>query len=221
MKILILVLSYNRHPYDELMKAQQETWDSKHVEDVRTIYYYGGGVNEWEARPVGPFESRNYELKFDCTDAYYYMAHKLKRVLRHVRTWDYDFIFRTNSSSYVNKVMLKEAAKKLPLQKCYAGWEIKANEGFNIVSGAGIFMSRDVAAIVRGEIDPWFEKEEDYYIGQILAKHNIPIIDDKSRLDFPNIGNRPELAYHLRFKTQDRIFDADAMRNVHKKINQL
>ncbi len=38
MKILILVLSYDKHPYDELMKAQMETWDSIKDPDVRVGY---------------------------------------------------------------------------------------------------------------------------------------------------------------------------------------
>ncbi len=213
-KILILVLSYNEPPYSNLMDAQMNSWDATNVDDVKTIYYHGGNENAffmdvaWRERAM-----------FHCTDSYYYMSEKFKMALDHVKEWDYDIIFRTNSSSYVSKQRLKEFAEKLPKEGLYAGWEIEGNAGYNIISGAGIFLSRDTAEILRKGIDPEFEREEDVYCGQILSEHGIKIIDDKSRFDVFAINNNIPLdKYHYRFKTADRLTDASNMKLLHKKI---
>lgn len=225
-----MVLSYNAPPFDLLMQTQQETWDSVNVEGVKTVYYHGG-VPESEMLHCSVTYSNPRSswkrVALQCTDAYYYMGAKFKKSLDCVfddrmELDDFDIIFRTNSSSYVNKKKLIEFAEKLPKEKLYAGWEIKGNEGFNIVSGAGIFMSRDVAEILRDEIDPNFEKEEDYYIGQILSQHNIPIIDDKSREDVNLfVGGYSKEKYHFRFKGNhgNRQVDAENMVRVHQYLN--
>ena len=226
MKILILVLSYSKPPFDLLMKTQQETWDSIDVEGVSVVYYHGSLLAGDNVRskitqhPENGAWSR--EAQFKCTDAYYYMAAKFKICLDYVKDWNYDIIFRTNSSSYVNKQRLVEFAKNLPTKGLYAGWEIEGNAGYNIVSGAGFFLSRDTADILRENIDPKFEREEDVYCGQILHEHGIKIIDDKSRFDI-NIwlGNNPPVnRYHYRFKGVhgDRNIDAVNMQRLHKFI---
>lgn len=210
MKILILVLSFDNPPYNRLMEAQQESWGLVHHDDVNEVYYYGGGKG-WIGK----------ELSVDATDAYYYMAGKFQKALENVWDQPWDMIFRTNSSSYVNKANLVEFAKTLPTEKCYAGWTFIDSEDFGglCVSGAGIFMSRDIAEILLHEIDPKKELEEDVYIGRILRKNGITAIDDKSRLDYPHFEHHNiKNAYHLRFKTQDRLKDARTMMEIHKQI---
>ena len=41
MKILILVLSYNKCVFAVFMRTQQETWDSNRHPDIDVLYYYG------------------------------------------------------------------------------------------------------------------------------------------------------------------------------------
>lgn len=226
MKILILVLSYDNPPYDALMRAQKATWASMKHPGVATAFYYGGLLEK-------DFEGKDFDLaagldnggiidiQLKCTDSYYYMADKFQRALEYVIDMRWDLIFRTNSSSYVNIDRLVEFAEKLPKEKCYAGWEIVGNDGYNIVSGAGIFMSRDVAEILMNEIDPKFEREEDVYIGQLLHEAGIPIIDDKSRLDYPFESDKMDEAYHFRLKTGDRFADAENMLSLHKQLHNL
>jgi hypothetical protein len=232
-RILIMVLSYNESPYKELMEAQQNTFDSVSVEGVDTLYYHGIGQGEMPPEHRGRgYINKPIHQKYSnvllcaCTDSYYFMSEKFKLALEYARFGDYDYIFRTNSSSYINKQRLKEFAETLPKEKLYAGWTFTDSEDFGgaCVSGAGIWLSRDTAEILRKEIDPEFEMEEDVYCGRILRKHGIKAIDDKSRID--NIcGLQLLLAptlqeYHLRFKTEDRYKDAENMRMIHKHITE-
>lgn len=229
-KILIMVLSYNQPPFDELMRAQKETWDSINQPGVTTLYYRGIDI------PPGPvskapiyFGERIYswseELVCACTDKYYYMAAKFSLALNWaLADISWDLIFRTNSSSYVNKKRLVEFAATLPREKLYAGKTLVDLNDFSgiAISGAGIWLSRDTAEILQKEIDPEFEQEEDIYCGRILRKHGIVPIADESRFDYPEgmEGRHYTDAdvYHIRFKTGDRKKDADNMRLVHKSI---
>jgi len=224
--ILILVLSYNASPYKELMEAQQTTFDSESINGIRTVYYHGGlhneGAIDFSIKRSTPHSTWE-RVEFSITDEYYRMGGKFKKALQYVDDLDYDIIFRTNSSSYINKRLLKTVAETLPKERLYAGWTFIDSEDFGglCVSGAGIFLSRDTAKILMNEIDPEKEIEEDVYIGRILRKHGIEAIDDKSRYDIPIIipPDIPLDRYHYRMKTTaNRLADIGNMRAIHKLI---
>ena len=230
MKILIMVLSYNEPPYDSLMKMQQATFDSIEVEGVRTVYYHGGlnqpdPDNRSQPRLIHIADNW-YRVELNCTDDYYYMSEKFKRALDYVKDWDYDIIFRTNSSSYVNKQRLKEFAATLPPEKLYAGCTFNDSNSEDkgmCVSGAGIWLSRDCAEILRNEIDNEFEMEEDVYCGRILRKNGIVPITYNNRFDVPMSISPKEIPLdrcHYRFKTtQNRLADIGNMKMLHKLIS--
>lgn len=219
MKILVMVLSYNEPPFDRLMRVQKQTWADMSQPDngVSTLFYHGTDSETDE--PIWFYDGT---LQAPITDKYYFMAGKFQYALQYItqNNFEYDLIFRTNSSSYVNKKLLLEFAKTLPTEKLYAGWTFKDSEDFggDCVSGAGIWLSRDTAEILMNEIDPNKELEEDVYIGRILRKHGITAIDDKSRFDVPtHFGIVPFDRYHYRFKSgpANRIADIGNMKKLH------
>lgn len=211
-KILIMVLSFNQPPYSDLMKMQQATWDSIEHPDVRTVYYYGGNM--------GWVNDREFSANAD--DNYYRMHWKFALALDEVFEDDWDFIYRTNSSSYVNKEKLVEVAKLLPKEKLYSGYTmVDSNyDGGLAVSGAGIWLSRDVAEILLAELMPEENCEEDVLIGRILRQNGITAIDDRSRIDYPQqSAKNPRNAYHIRFKSGGlRYVDVENMRLIHNQI---
>lgn len=218
MRILILVLSYTETSiYAGLMQAQQETWDGVSNDFIDTVYYHGGSCISELAR-----RTDSIELEVGCPDDYYLMHWKFALALRHIEEefGTYDFIFRTNSSSYINKERLLKRAETLPKEKCYAGWSLGEKEA---VSGAGIWLSPDMVDILREEIPPGEQCEEDILIGRILhKKHGIEIIDDKSRFDVTeeNIEYADLSRYHYRFKTGDRLQDIRNMYRLHQRITK-
>lgn len=61
---------------------------------------------------------------------------------------DFDYVYRTNTSAYVNLRRLQVVAAGLPRTRCYAGWIVeRKSDGLPFVTGGGILMSRDVVQL--------------------------------------------------------------------------
>lgn len=205
MKILILVQSCIEKPYGDFFDAQQDTWGIND-NDIEVIYFFGG----------------NYELYIkelqllvcDCSPKYDMQHWKGKLAIDFIWPLEWDLLFVTTASSYINKPLLLEVAKKLPLEKCYAGKRL--TEAKDFVSGAGIFLSRDTADILRKQTTSEPHYAADVLLGDIMAANNIPIINMDERCDWGGTDRR--LTWHYRFKTSDRQADIRNMYTVHELI---
>lgn len=205
MKILILVLSYNKGVFADFMRVQQDTWDSAKHPDVHALYYYG-----WIDGSVG-----NRQVSVKCSDDYEMMHYKFKLACEQVNYKDYDFIFRTNSCSYIVKDKLLEVASNLPKTNCYAGYQ-----NGTYVSGAGIFFTPDVLDRLLPLITREPHGAEDVLIGELLA--GTPIIAINERIDADLDGVTDLSGWHYRFKTSndeaDRVRDINNMIELHKQL---
>lgn len=226
MKILILVLSCRRSPYDVLLDVQRRTWDRLSVEGVETRYYFGEG--------------------FDS------LPERLKSALDEVAGESWDFLFRTNSSSYVDKRRLVEFAGTLPRERCYCGVDGYRRADAGVVSdvplqgggtatapwfasGSGFFVSRDCVEILRREISVEAERVpdvvsvggEDVVVGRVMKRFGVRSTLGR-RYDYwasPWVGREEEIrsAYHVRCKgVEDRRQDVVAMTDVYRiKVRNL
>lgn len=201
MRVLALVLSCRRPPYDALREAQLRTWDSVQVDGVRTTYYFSDNVPG--------------------------MTGRLGEALRDALREEPDYVFRTNSSSYVDKVLLHRWASRMPHDGCYAGID---GDGF--ASGSGFLLSRDLAEFLAERLPESSEGVvEDVVVGRILAEAGHPVTPGASRLDYWHerflAGFRGQeldvgairRAYHVRCKAEggaDRTKDVVAMEDVHR-----
>lgn len=189
-RIIILVLSCHKPPYQAMYETQRETWDSIKAEGVITAYYWCNKIEE--------------------------MPGKLKLALGAIQPLPWEFVFRTNSSSYVDKARLQEFAETLPTEKCYCGID-----GGGFASGSGFFMSRDVVETVTDILpDKSVELVEDELIGMYLYGRGITVTPGARRYDYWTHGEVPEkirAAYHVRCKGSDvnREDDVIAMQSVH------
>ena len=197
-KVIILVLSCAEPPYDALYRAQQETWNSVVVEGVATTFYF-------------------------CDAVPGMIAHLKAELAALVTEWD--FVFRTNSSSYVDKAALRCHAGSLPQERVYQGVD-----GGGFASGSGFFVSGDVAKLLARELpDEPQEEIEDVAVGRVLARAGIGVLPGARRCDYwheqflARFYNREvdlvalRDAYHVRCKCEgDRAKDVEAMRAVHE-----
>lgn len=95
--------------------------------------------------------------------------------LRHLlATQQFDYVFRTNTSSYVNLGVLDEYVQSLPTDGYYAGF-IGESGGTRFASGTCTLMSRDVAetAVSDPEWEYWLI--DDVAMGRSMARASVEV----------------------------------------------
>ncbi len=142
MKILIMVLSVKDNSiYERLVRTVRETWDSEIVDGFQTIYYYGKGDNE-DIVLIGD------ELFTTSPDGMSHLGHKVIQSLEYVlANFEFDYVFKMNCSSYLNKNMLKDFLIDKPREKFCCG-VIGVHNGIKFCSGGGSILSRDVVKTI-------------------------------------------------------------------------
>lgn len=207
MRLLIMVLSFNEYPFSEFMKTQQETCFNNLPADVDVVYYYGN---------TGDPTSSQQEVKVNCTDDYNMMHWKFRLALDEVDYNKYDYIFRTNSCSYIDIDKIKKVLEIMPPVNCYGGYD---NGGY--ISGAGIFFTPDVLDLLKENLTIETHYAEDVLFGEIL-KYIVSTMPEYSRIDAPVNGVGYQRSYHYRFKTsndpRERIRDINNMKKLHLQL---
>jgi len=169
--ILVLVQSSNQSPYDAMLEKQKNTWNLISIDGVSTIFYYGS------------LDIENNTLNDDVlilktSDINYNRTFKLKLALDFIWNMKWDYVIRTNSSSYIDKKRLLNKIQALPENKCFFGKTVA-----DCISGIGMIFSRDVVDILRKNIDSSLENNSDHddvMVAHILKSNGIPIIGDGS-----------------------------------------
>lgn len=204
MRVLIMVLSSDLPVYNMLELAQKNTWDKEYMHEVPSFYYSGSNTC--------------------CSDKYNMMHWKFKVALDMV--WDkipFDFIFRTNSSTYVRKDKIYDFLKDKPREGYYTG-----EDGGGFVSGTGACISRDLCQILRNEITSEPTPAEDCLIGSILEKHGVKIQPGPVRLQFNFAEDKILEADYYRCKSEkylpdgitlDRNEDIRAFKSLYKHFH--
>ncbi len=198
MKILIMVLSSAKPPYEKLMQSQKETWDSLNVENVTTAFYYGVDMPEGVSALPEVFE--NYwriDMALPCSDEYEMMHWKFKVALDQVWDLEWDYIFRTNSSTYVRKDKIYEFLLDKPRKKYYAGVD-----GGGFASGTGAILSRDCAKIIKDQFTTEPSPSEDSLIGVYLQRNGIFVQPGPKRVSFNFAENKIVEADFYRCKSE-------------------
>jgi len=233
MKIIILVLGCEDYPYKAIQDGQMNTWDSVQVDNVDTYFYMGNDKHEGETELVvqtivSPFKEKSVtkhkKLFVPCSEDYNMMHWRYKLALDYIWNEDWDFIFRTNTSSYVDKQKLFDFANTMMTEKCYCGVD-----GGGYASGCGVLISRDVAKIFKDQFDSHPTDSDDCLMGTYATKNGIEVTKGAVRFDYyfnvffngnerdNHCTNIPNI-YHYRCKsdTIDRTKDIQAFHDIHK-----
>lgn len=218
MKILVLVMSCNLGQYKELVQKQRDTWDSVKVPDVSTIYYYAG----YNTELIGD------RLIVDTKEGFGYFYIKTMLAFKHLLSQDWDYIFKTDNSSYVNKAELVKALENKPRENYYGGHlynTLAKSDPF--LWGEGVAFSRDVVQYLVDEYD--FSSVgrsgvEDVHIGTILkTPFNKEVIWDTA-LTIPEYHKLQiiPISHVYRCKndeTRDHNDALSAMDNIHRSLH--
>jgi hypothetical protein len=212
MKILILVLSFNDNAiYSKFYKTQKETWDSEKIDGVETFYYFGNSNKN---------EIIGNDIFVDVNESIHNYGYKTINTFELINDLEFDYVFRTNSSSYVDKKMLLEYVETKPKENYYSGM-IGNYDGINFASGSGYFISKDLIKLVLNQKDNWNHLLiDDVAIAKILFDNNInPYLNE--RFDVINEIEIPVNFFHYRLKNKNRDFDVETMYRIKKKKDEV
>lgn len=222
MKVLVLVQSIdlpNKPEYNRLRRAQQETWDSIPHPDVNVIYYMPGVISDsLNGNVLHITCSTNWDFMF------FNFAKALRHMLKHDQSWDY--VFKTDNSTYIDKAKLHEILSTKPREKYYGGMiypfptEVKYEVPF--MWGDGYALSRDMAAhiVAKYNAAPLRGKQEDDIVVSQLM-HQVANWDESLKIAVPMLNNNEiEPGYHAYRCRIDKLTHSPAAA-VYKEINKI
>jgi hypothetical protein len=143
--------------------------------------------------------------------------------LRHViENYEFDYLFRTNSSSYVSIESLEKFASKLPSKKVFYGPEATLGK-IKFRSGSGYLLSKDV---VQGVLDNHTSWEhcvpEDVAISRVIELRNLAIQKTTTRIDILDVKDSQKISpaleqdiFHFRCKSSYPEVSIDLMKKIY------
>jgi hypothetical protein len=212
MKILILSLSFfDNGIYSKFYKTQKSTWDSINVDGISTMYYVGNSEEEKvEGNIIYTTTSESLENA----------GYKTLKAFELTKDIPYDVIYRTNASSYVDKLILKKFISDKDYKSIYCG-VIGHHAGFEFASGSGYFISKDLVNYVLENKDLWDHGLiDDVALAKLLNKINTPVLPAPRYQVYPSDRNIPLDYFHYRFKNNDRSSDCELMNRLHTLKNE-
>ena len=216
-KILILILSC-KHPIYEKIKYDgiEQTWNSYEESNTQTYYYYGDSSSCYH-------DDNN--IYVTSKDSFYHILDKTIEVFNYcLSNFDFDYIYRTNTSSYINKQKLSQWIQNKPLSRFYSGL-VGQCRGIKYASGSGYFLSKDLVEYLLEHLNDidrrivFGGQEDDLAIGTVFQHINI-IPAPRQDIEC-NINNKPDINnyFHFRCKCQNnRLIDIQQMHKIHKLI---
>ena len=163
MQILYLIASSQKKPWKALIVAQKKTWVKSLPNNHKALFLFGNGVlgggsDEYVAlhevnRPpkdIGVALSsiskteNGSDLFFDSLEGWEQLLSNTLSGMAHVLdNYHFDYIIRTNNSTFINPKKLEQALSSLSGFRIYAGPEY-SHQGIKYVGGYSIILSKDV-----------------------------------------------------------------------------
>lgn len=215
MKIIILVLSAEFEPYSSLESTIRKTWARETLPEIEIFYYYG---NSSSKKIV---EDKIYST---AQEGLYNIGYKTLDSFDLLKNFNFDYLFRTNSSSYIIQENLIKFLANKPRKNFYSGIIGNYND-ISYCSGSGYFISRDIFDKVLFHRNEWnHQLIDDVAIGDLIT-NKIKVLPDFSakRLDLGSekIYDSLKDHYHIRCKIQNnRKLDELHMKNIFNMLSE-
>jgi hypothetical protein len=140
-----------------------------------------------------------------------------------VDNFDFDYIYRTNVSSYIDLSKLNEFVKNKPREGYYAG-AVGNHQGISFASGCGYFLSRDVVNKVLENRKLWDHNLiDDVSLGKLLTKNLSIGVQEIGRMDLDTANFNPleiekksQTIFHYRCKALNADLSIQIMKSLHK-----
>jgi hypothetical protein len=249
-KVLVLVLSLDKEPYRSIeVQGQRTTWASQALPNVPVFFYYGvtTGPAYWVLgmvsralhnanqerlrclllRRIGVGYSlrtreRGDRIQVRVPDIYGTIGAKTVGALRHVLSAHrFDYLYRTNTSSYVHLPLLHHFVQSVPATGYYAG-SLVHTQGLTCASGSGFLLSRDLVEFAARDARWDWDLVDDLALGRSMARAGVapqalPRIDVSTPDQVSHVASALwRNCFHVRCKSVgDRLGDIETMQRVH------
>ena len=213
-KICVIVIASPGKVYEDFKRIWIENWETHGFHYGTLIFLYGRGLSDNPSK---------YDIHLDVADSTVPgVLEKTLEMFRIIKDINYDFVFRTNLSSFLdfNRYMPWLMSQKT------SGLVAGCSPDRSHIGGCGMTLSRDVVEDIvnhRSDIDTdvvddlalsswlfprydivWTKRIDFVYTNQVEV-HNC----DTTNTDFDDV-------YHFRFKNYDRTHDPDRMYEIFK-----
>lgn len=167
MKVLVLVQSIDKDGYRELIQTQKETWDAIPHSQVKTVFYFPDPHKEgWFGQDLYVRSNTHYYLMFN---------HAIE-AMRRCLEYEWDYLFKTDNSTYVCKHELVKILQNKPREHYFGGqpYEGPPSPDCNwpFMWGEGIALSRDLVEFLvefyGTRVPACYYGAEDMFIGRCL-----------------------------------------------------
>lgn len=176
------------------------------------------------------FDSKNSILLVDNWSMWLLLGQRLGGLYHWFLTeTDYDFLFTTNVSSYINTVNLQRIVQDFSdSDYVYAGHLMPENQSIQFVSGSGTLLSRKTVELM---VKNWrrysHSNIDDVCIGNFLRELGV-VPTPLSRIEVSDVASVDLLTrrtlvteYHFRCKSNGIVRgDIEVMKKLHSKIHQ-
>lgn len=168
MKVLILVLSADFPPYDQMIQTSISTWDSIKQDECETIYYCG----------LSKKPNTDNIIYLPVKESYGSMGHKTIQALElALNNKEFDYIARVNSSCYVRKKQLMDYVNELPKDNVFSGLVVKDKKDW-VWGGGHYVISKDVVQRIVKNKGNWNHSEiEDKAMSYLVSEIGVPFMD--------------------------------------------
>jgi hypothetical protein len=212
MRILVAVLGTRGWVYSTLIKTIKRTWATADIEDIETVFYYGGDV----------FETVGADVFLPADDDLWHVGQKTRAFFSWaLENREFDLLYRTNASTYLDLRNLREYAQAhVSLERFYSG-VIGTHQGVSFASGAGYFLSRDLVTLAAAA--EWNHRsKDDWSLGELLNQHHVyPTAAPRCTIERQSDLSRFDVSmFNFRCKTQTTLRQGDVqlMLAVHRRF---
>lgn len=217
MKVLVLIIANDTYPYH----IYQGLWEKYMINTTFECYFIKSNPN-LETEYL--LEENTLFIKLE--ESFYTILKKTQKALQFFNLSNYDYIFRTNLSSFIVFDKYKKWLEILPIEKVYNGSILWYGE-FIYASGCGFTVTPDVAKIIM-EYDGPLYTMDDITIGKICSDNDILVtsaplsqIFEETYINEMNLFDSFDKAFHVRVKTDNRANDLSTYFNLVERYYKL
>jgi hypothetical protein len=170
------------------------------VPDVETLFYFGARRTRLDG----------HDLRLAVPDDFEHIGEKTLACFEYLlEQVEFDLVFRTNASSYVDLPNLRSyVAAQASLRGFYAGHLGATFDGLTFASGSGYFLSRDLLEMVVENRESWDHSLlDDVALARVLSERGIHPRESPRAVftEPPAVAEVDTNQFHFRCKTPSRL----------------